>query len=575
MSSEPWLDEQLQAAVDKRKPNDVIQAFNSLNGYGHMLFGRSMPHEWTKRPELRTAAAEALARLMELLDPATTSERTVTAIRKILETVDLPDNRWRDALVDKQREISARAVIQIRAELATLVAGRRFVELATMVGGLEGGHGMPAGYLVDADRATLVAIARPALDEAVSRMTWQEATAVTRAAGAKVVDLAPRFAALAEARDAARRDGGGEPREPALEAQIAAGFLAETPDEAALHVYADWLQARGHARGELIVRMLRGAGPGDDGAIRALIDEHLESLLGPIADAAFDHHAALGWSAGFLASARIAGNRPVGAVALALLVHPSGRFLRRLEIAGGADWPLEGTLADVIALVASDAPPTLREIHLGAGDVTDGLAERAIGDVSPLWALPNLRRLVVQGVDFDLGAIAAPRLEELELRTTGVSAEHVAAIVAARVPALVSLAVWFGVDDLDDIPADLDAARTLVERADLTSLRRLALVNTPFTDELCELLADPARSPLANTRLVELDLSRGTLGDAGARVLAAAIAARRWPALARLDVSDSFLTEDGIARLRASGVAEVIADGQRIDDGDRFPSVIE
>jgi hypothetical protein len=93
----------------------------------------------------------------------------------------------------------------------------------------------------------------------------------------------------------------------------------------------------------------------------------------------------------------------------------------------------------------------------------------------------------------------------------------------------------------------------------LPRVTHLGLGNSSISDDIAAALA---RSAIA-AQLVSLDLSKGTLGDDGARALAAG----SFPKLERLDVSDSFLTDDGIAAL-AKVAKHVEIGNQESDDGD-------
>ena len=85
----------------------------------------------------------------------------------------------------------------------------------------------------------------------------------------------------------------------------------------------------------------------------------------------------------------------------------------------------------------------------------------------------------------------------------------------------------------------------------------LGLGNSSISDDIARAIAG---SPIA-AQLVSLDLSQGTLGDDGARALAAG----RFPMLESIDVRDSFLTADGIAAL--SRIAKRVEVGEQQDDG--------
>jgi hypothetical protein len=108
------------------------------------------------------------------------------------------------------------------------------------------------------------------------------------------------------------------------------------------------------------------------------------------------------------------------------------------------------------------------------------------------------------------------------------------------------LELWFGAaQHLADCTAD-DLAPLLASR--FPALRVLRLMNAEFSDDLAVALAG---SPLA-AALAVLDLSCGTLTDAGAEALAAA-----RPAFARLEVlhvDECCLTPAGVRRLLGAGL---------------------
>ncbi len=149
--------------------------------------------------------------------------------------------------------------------------------------------------------------------------------------------------------------GGGEPRDPALEAAIARA----PEDPGGYLVYADWLQQRGEPRGELIVVQRALASAPRDPALRAreaaLFADHGERLLGPLAplDAA-----RIGWYCGFVRSLEL-GILLAEAPLPELLGHPSLQFLHRFSGIVDADTSL--------APLADHAPRALRWLEL-SGD---------------------------------------------------------------------------------------------------------------------------------------------------------------------------------------------------------------
>lgn len=116
----------------------------------------------------------------------------------------------------------------------------------------------------------------------------------------------------------------------------------------------------------------------------------------------------------------------------------------------------------------------------------------------------------------------------------------------------------------------MDDVEPLLRRVDLTHLAHLGLMNAAFTDNICRALTESSIAP----QLHELDLSLGTMTDAGAEALARA---RAFPKVTRLDGSRNYVSDDGIALLREV-FPEVIAEDQREADDDednRYPSVGE
>jgi hypothetical protein len=119
---------------------------------------------------------------------------------------------------------------------------------------------------------------------------------------------------------------------------------------------------------------------------------------------------------------------------------------------------------------------------------------------------------------------------------------------------------------------DLKSIRPILEGKGLGKLRHLGLMNAEFTDAICEAL--PRAKVLG--QLETLDLSMGMMSDEGARALAEGKKALEH--LERLDVSDNFLTQQGIDLLRGI-CAEVVTGEQKEpydwDEDGRYVSVGE
>jgi len=344
-------------------------------------------------------------------------------------------------------------------------------------------------------------------------------------------------------------------------------------------VLADWLHDRGHPRGELVALQLRAeSDPTLEAAVKAHLAAHATALLGPLALHTKIHdtsdHDAFTWRRGFIDHAHLSNDdynaKGVPSVAEILglvFAHPSGRRLTRLVIGINGDYdPLD----NVIDAIAAGAPPSLSSLFLG--DYVEEqrmISSYEIGNLAPLWRVASLRELVVHGA-FELGAFDHPQLETAKFETGALSPAGAQAIATAKLPRLRHLDIWYG-DPNYGGDATIADVRPLLARTDLPELAHLGLMDAAFADEICRELVG---SPLA-AQLRELDLSLGTMSDAGAEALVANASA--FPNLVTLDVSSNYLGNDTIASL-ARTFPKVIAgdhkDGDE-DEDDRYPSVGE
>jgi uncharacterized protein (TIGR02996 family) len=285
-----------------------------------------------------------------------------------------------------------------------------------------------------------------------------------------------------------------------------------------------------------------------------------------------------------------------------LLAHPSGALLDELvvpyHVVGG-----RLDFAPVIAALARHGAPALRTLRLGEFDYRGphrrvkmkkvrGLPRPApyrheiswvaFGDLRPLWkAAPRLERLTLQGYFGDgtypgkatLGPIDAPRLQHLELISSGISAENVGAVATATWPELRHLDLWLGHSQYGYSGSARDLA-PILDGKRFPKLEHLGLLNAECTDELCEMLVRARVLP----RLREISLALGTMTDRGARALAAN--KTKLAHLDLLDVEHNYLG-DGRELLRRGKdrpaiCKKVASDFQREPaDGRRFVSVGE
>jgi predicted DNA-binding WGR domain protein len=230
----------------------------------------------------------------------------------------------------------------------------------------------------------------------------------------------------------------------------------------------------------------------------------------------------------------------------------------------------------VITALVANAKKLKSLTALFIGDITSEENEISWieqGDLSELWgAFPKLQTFAVRGgQNLSLGEVKHKSLKSLVVQTGGLSSEVVRQIAAADLPALEHLEIWFGTENyggnsgVGDIAGILDGKR-------FPKLQTLALKNCEWADDLA---AAVATSPILK-RIKRLDLSMGTLSDAGADALA------KNPAVGKLELIDirhHYVSDEAVARLAACGVKVEAADRQepnRDDDEEhRYVAVSE
>ena len=363
-----------------------------------------------------------------------------------------------------------------------------------------------------------------------------------------------------------------EPRHPAFEAAIIAALVGGHDATEEFRAYGDWLQERGHVRGELVVRQCAGS------EYAWLLDQHRHVLVGPVVDLA-PELVELDWRCGFLRGAKLG---DVGYVmkkqkrgidqasALRdLVASPAARFLESLETA--CPWCHEDGVDTRMheALREAGPFPTLRRLAVVSEEQNSFVMAGDFAHLSTTF--PNLRELAIRAGVFELGAgLALPRLEALAIETVNLRPEHLAAIGSSRLPALAKLVLWFGARE--NGIADLAHVAPLLDDVDaFPALVHLGLCNLEFTDELVDLLATSRML----RRLEVLDLSKGTLGDDGARALAAN--SDRFAHLRTLVLAENFIATPEI--LRGFPVAITGLADQRLDELEytdrRYAAVVE
>lgn len=359
-------------------------------------------------------------------------------------------------------------------------------------------------------------------------------------------------------------------------------------------VYADWLQDSGDPRGELAQIQLRLAKDPKNKELKkaekALLKQHAAAWLGKLVEV--DDMVKLEWNAGFITKARLAssyardaefgdqdedgeGKKPKPPMKLEivlawLLESPSGRFLRDLTV--GIVQFDENHYTNVTKELAKHYLPALRSLYLGDfhGEETE-LNWSSIGNLEPLYAaVPNLEKLKLRSGSMKLGTIVLPRLEQFEVVTGGMDAKSAKSIANAVWPSLEKMSIQIGPES-EGTDVKVKDLQPILDGDNLPHLSHLGVTNFNLTGQLVEPLATSKILP----QLAELDLSMGTLGDEHMTKIFAM--QKAFAHLAKLDVNDNYLTNEGKSLLKQAKLAFNFGE-QREDEGDpsdRYASAYE
>jgi hypothetical protein len=266
------------------------------------------------------------------------------------------------------------------------------------------------------------------------------------------------------------------------------------------------------------------------------LTEHAGAWLGGFAPYANDSR----WKWGFIRtlSYDTGSDGPlddVGALFADTLALPVCRFLREIKI--GDVWCSdELDYAEIVDVLREHWPVHLRELVIAPTNVE---LSRTHLDISSL-ANDRLEQLLVGGNHLRLGALAFPNLEQLVVMTAGLQRENLADVSKAELPHLEELDLWFGEPRYGaDVFTGSDLAPLLERR-----YQRLGLRNADFTDEIVSVLVGWRGLPYLTT----LDLSLGTLTDAGAQILIDN--AQHFAHLKKLDLEQNVIGDEMRERLR-------------------------
>ncbi|MEO8703331.1 MAG: WGR domain-containing protein [Kofleriaceae bacterium] len=375
----------------------------------------------------------------------------------------------------------------------------------------------------------------------------------------------------------------------AFNAQLAKQIDANPDDDGARAVYADWLQAQNDPRGELAVIQERlRASPKDKAMLSAekkllkdpaILDGGLATFMRkagkpdlpgattkPELDAGFRQNSADEpplrplWRAGFFSHVSIShpmdwspgggddddsdGGGDGGSLKVATLLEqvftaPVGRFITSLRLGTPYD-PSDGEASyDEVVKQLAKLEGTSRLRTLFIGDIGQEELENSwvhLGDLSKLYPkLKQLRSLTIKGgSSLKLGKVELPELRELVIITGGLDKKNLAAICAAKWPKLETLELWLGSDNYGG-NVTLKDLKPIFDGKAFPKLKHLGLRNSQISDEIATLI--PTAKIVA--QLETLDLSKGTLSDAGVTALADGQDALAH--LRRIDLSDNYI----------------------------------
>ena len=257
----------------------------------------------------------------------------------------------------------------------------------------------------------------------------------------------------------------------------------------------------------------------------------------------------------------------------AFLAEPEVSRTRGLVIGMYTDDVYDVSTQVVIDRLVAEASklPSLEALFLG--DMTFEECEISWihhGDVTQLAeAFPGLVAYGVRGgsEQITVRPFTSANLRRLVFEMGGMPRDVLKAVCASDLPALEHLELWLGTSQYGGDVTVADLAPLLSGEL-FPSLSHLGLRDAEIADDVAAALAD---APVVR-RLKTLDLSLGTLSDAGARAL---LGGQSLGHLAYLDLHHHYLSQAMVAEIEATGMLVDLSDRQEPDNGDRYVAVGE
>ncbi len=229
-------------------------------------------------------------------------------------------------------------------------------------------------------------------------------------------------------------------------------------------------------------------------------------------------------------------------------------------------WDSTGSGSIVETLVAaSDQLPNLTALFIG--EILQEESEISWiqqSDMAPLFgAFPNLTHFGVRGgTGLSLGVLQHNALQELVVQTGGLPSQILRDLGKSDLPALEHLELWLG-DDGYGWDGTIEDVKALLKPGNFPALTYLGLRNSMIADEIADMIA---LHPILKQVKI-LDLSLGTLGDAGGQAL---LNSPYLPHLQELRLAHHYFSDEMVEKLKALTVKVDVSDPQKGDnDGGR------
>jgi uncharacterized protein (TIGR02996 family) len=361
-------------------------------------------------------------------------------------------------------------------------------------------------------------------------------------------------------------------RNPELEAAI----VANPEDLGAWQVYFDWLQTQGDPwgeRGNLAITRDKAKGAAKtklSKQIEAFDEEHGEALFGKALLALMkkedysevakvEDRYGLIWKIAVKAPEYEWDGTAPGTVLGAVVKSSAARLINEITI-GLTEFDPGGMEKGIEAMSKAGKLESLQTLFVGDFEYPDETEISWVEDTNVAKLLPiapNLRNLKVVG-----GGISLPKvfehktLETLHIETGGLPSSTVASVGKCKLPELTSMEVWLGTENYGG-GGNVKQLAELFKGTGVPKLVHLGLKNCDWEDDIAVALC---KSDLL-ARLQTVDLSMGTLHGDGVEAIISNAA--KFKHLKKLDLSDNFLSDDQVKRIKKALGKIVDTGGQR------------